>query len=125
MRAEWRWRGVTTTTPIATMLTTDSLWCKCLMMWTIGCKGAVGRAGAGNVQRREEEPVSLTNVWVQTQGDGLVRADQIVGIEAHDPVAGRQTGPLAVRRGARQLDRQRHPRGLGHDRAAPDPDPNR
>jgi hypothetical protein len=30
-----------------------------------------------------EDAVSLTNVWVQTQGDGLVRADQIVGIEAH------------------------------------------
>jgi hypothetical protein len=27
--------------------------------------------------------MSLANVWVQTQGDGLVRADQIVGIEAH------------------------------------------
>ena len=27
--------------------------------------------------------MSLVNVWVQTQGDGLVRADQIVGIDAH------------------------------------------
>jgi hypothetical protein len=27
--------------------------------------------------------VSLTNVWVQTQGDGLVRADQVIGIDAH------------------------------------------
>lgn len=27
--------------------------------------------------------VSLTSVWVQTQGDGLVRADQVVGIDAH------------------------------------------
>ena len=27
--------------------------------------------------------VSLANVWVQTWADGLVRADQIVGIEAH------------------------------------------
>lgn len=27
--------------------------------------------------------MSLTNVWVQTQGDGLVRADQITGIDAH------------------------------------------
>jgi hypothetical protein len=27
--------------------------------------------------------VSLTNVWVQTLGDGLVRADQITGIDAH------------------------------------------
>jgi hypothetical protein len=31
--------------------------------------------------------VSLANVWVQTQGDGLVRADQIVGIEAHQTPA--------------------------------------
>jgi hypothetical protein len=27
--------------------------------------------------------VSLSNVWVQTLADGLVRADQVVGIEAH------------------------------------------
>jgi hypothetical protein len=27
--------------------------------------------------------VSLTNVWVQTHSDGLVRADQVIGIEAH------------------------------------------
>ncbi|MBW0089485.1 hypothetical protein I4I73_10820 [Pseudonocardia sp. KRD-184] len=27
--------------------------------------------------------MGLTNVWVQTQGDGLVRADQVVGIDAH------------------------------------------
>ena len=27
--------------------------------------------------------MSLTSVWVQTQGDGLVRADQITGIDAH------------------------------------------
>ncbi len=31
--------------------------------------------------------VSLTNVWVQTQGDGLVRADQITGIDAHQTPA--------------------------------------
>ena len=31
--------------------------------------------------------MSLANVWVQTQGDGLVRADQIVGIEAHQTPA--------------------------------------
>jgi hypothetical protein len=31
--------------------------------------------------------VSLTNVGVQTQGDGLVRADQIVGIKAHQTPA--------------------------------------
>jgi hypothetical protein len=34
-----------------------------------------------------EVPVSLTNVWVQTQSDGLVRADQIVGIDAHQTPA--------------------------------------
>jgi hypothetical protein len=27
--------------------------------------------------------VSLTNVWLQTQGDGLVRADRVVGIDVH------------------------------------------
>ncbi|HVL82742.1 MAG TPA: hypothetical protein VM367_00385 [Pseudonocardia sp.] len=27
--------------------------------------------------------MSLSNVWVQTQADGLIRADQVVGIEAH------------------------------------------
>jgi hypothetical protein len=27
--------------------------------------------------------VSLTNVWLQTQGDGLVRGDQVVGIDVH------------------------------------------
>lgn len=27
--------------------------------------------------------MSLNNVWVQTLADGLVRADQVVGIEAH------------------------------------------
>lgn len=27
--------------------------------------------------------MSLTNVWVQTWADGLVRADQIIGIDAH------------------------------------------
>jgi hypothetical protein len=27
--------------------------------------------------------MSLTNVWVQTVADGLVRADQVVGIDAH------------------------------------------
>lgn len=31
--------------------------------------------------------MSLTNVWVQTQGDGLVRADQVVGIDAHQTPA--------------------------------------
>ena len=31
--------------------------------------------------------VSLTNVWVQTAADGLVRADQIVGIDAHQTPA--------------------------------------
>ena len=69
--------------------------------------------------------MSLTNVWVQTQGDGLVRADQIVGIEAH------QTPALAGKPARWLFDVvlassiQRHPRGLGRDCAAPDPDPNR
>jgi hypothetical protein len=27
--------------------------------------------------------VSVTNVWVQTAADGMVRADQVVGIDAH------------------------------------------
>jgi hypothetical protein len=31
--------------------------------------------------------VSLTNVWLQTPADGLVRADQVISIEAH-PTAG-------------------------------------
>jgi len=31
--------------------------------------------------------VGLTNVWVQTRSDGLVRADQIVGIDAHQTPA--------------------------------------
>ena len=31
--------------------------------------------------------MGLTNVWVQTQGDGLVRADQIIGIDAHQTPA--------------------------------------
>ena len=30
---------------------------------------------------------SLTNMWVQTAADGLVRADQIVGIDAHQTPA--------------------------------------
>jgi hypothetical protein len=31
--------------------------------------------------------VSLVNVWIRTQSDGLVRADQIVGIDAHQTPA--------------------------------------
>jgi hypothetical protein len=31
--------------------------------------------------------MSLSNVWLQTQGDGLVRADQVVGIDAHQTPA--------------------------------------
>lgn len=34
-----------------------------------------------------EVVVSLTNVWVQTRADGLVRADQVVGIDAHSTPA--------------------------------------
>jgi hypothetical protein len=35
--------------------------------------------------------VGLTNVWVRTLGDGLIRADHIVGIDAHrtPPLAGK------------------------------------
>ena len=35
--------------------------------------------------------MSLTNVWVQTHGDGLVRADQVIGIEAHTTAGLRDT----------------------------------
>lgn len=31
--------------------------------------------------------MSLTNVWLQTLGDGLVRADQVTGIDAHQTPA--------------------------------------
>lgn len=31
--------------------------------------------------------MSLTNVWLQTLGDGLVRADQVAGIDAHQTPA--------------------------------------
>ncbi len=31
--------------------------------------------------------MSLTNVWIQTQSDGLVRADQLTGIDAHQTPA--------------------------------------
>ncbi len=31
--------------------------------------------------------MSLSNAWLQTQGDGLVRADQVVGIDAHQTPA--------------------------------------
>jgi hypothetical protein len=37
--------------------------------------------------------VSLSNVWIQTAADGLVRADQITGIEAHQTPA--LTGKLS------------------------------
>jgi len=33
----------------------------------------------------------LTNVWVQTRSDGLVRADQVIGIEAHSTAGLRDT----------------------------------
>jgi hypothetical protein len=35
--------------------------------------------------------MSLTNVWVQTGSDGLVRADQVIGIEAHSTAGLRDT----------------------------------
>lgn len=31
--------------------------------------------------------MGLTNVWVQTAADGLVRADQVIGIDAHQSPA--------------------------------------
>jgi hypothetical protein len=31
--------------------------------------------------------VSLTNVWLQTWGDGLVRADQVIGVDVHQTPA--------------------------------------
>ncbi len=31
--------------------------------------------------------MSLSNVWIQTAADGLVRADQVIGIEAHQTPA--------------------------------------
>ena len=31
--------------------------------------------------------MSLTNVWLQTSGDGLVRGDQVVGIDVHQTPA--------------------------------------
>jgi hypothetical protein len=39
----------------------------------------------------EENAVSLTNIWVQTPADGLVRADQVIGIEAHTTAGVRDT----------------------------------
>jgi hypothetical protein len=44
------------------------------------------RSGASGVNA-----VSLTNVWVQTNADGLVRADQVVGVEAHTTAGLRDT----------------------------------
>jgi hypothetical protein len=35
--------------------------------------------------------MSLGNVWVQTHSDGLVRADQVIGIEAHTTAGLRDT----------------------------------
>jgi hypothetical protein len=35
--------------------------------------------------------VTLTSVWVQTHSDGLVRADQVIGIEAHSTAGLRDT----------------------------------
>lgn len=32
--------------------------------------------------------MALTNVWLRTLGDGLIRADQIVGVHAHPTPAG-------------------------------------
>jgi hypothetical protein len=35
----------------------------------------------------EGAAVSLTNVWLQTWGDGVVRADQVIGIDGHQTPA--------------------------------------
>jgi hypothetical protein len=35
--------------------------------------------------------MSLTNVWVETHSDGLVRADHVIGIEAHTTAGLRDT----------------------------------
>lgn len=37
--------------------------------------------------------MSLTNVWLQSLGDGLVRADQVIGIDSHETpeLAGKPT----------------------------------
>jgi hypothetical protein len=35
--------------------------------------------------------VTLANVWVQTHSDGLVRADHVIGIEAHSTAGLRDT----------------------------------
>jgi hypothetical protein len=60
-------------------------------VYRIGCNACDRRGKCGQQQaafgEAKEDAVSLTNVWVQTQGDGLVRADQIVGIEAHQTPA--------------------------------------
>ena len=42
--------------------------------------------------------MGLTNVWVQTLGDGLVRADQVIGIDNHPTpaVAGKPSRWLLV-----------------------------
>src|SRR5919112_951155 len=36
---------------------------------------------------QEGSAMSLTSVWLQTMGDGLVRADQVVGIDVHQTPA--------------------------------------
>jgi hypothetical protein len=65
--------------------------------------------------------MSLANVWLDTLGDGLIRADAIIGVRAHC----RETLPLAGRRRAGGLHRQRPDRQLDARAAAPHPDPNR
>jgi hypothetical protein len=54
--------------------------CKTCYVWVskrikTGCRDDTPGSGEGTV--------GVTNVWVQTHSDGLVRADQIVGIKAH------------------------------------------
>jgi hypothetical protein len=49
----------------------------------------------------------LANVWLDTLGDGLIRADAIIGVRAHPTRDRRETLPLAGRRRAGGLHRQR------------------
>jgi hypothetical protein len=97
--------GVPTTTPIATMLATDFLDRKRSHISAVSHLSAEnyeGLSGYRTVRSGEETRVSLTNVWLQTLADGLVRADQVTGIDAHQtpaligtlaPVARRHASP--------------------------------
>jgi hypothetical protein len=64
--------------------------------------------------------MGLTNVWVRTLSDGLIRADHIVGIDVHRTrwLEGTLTGCSTL---SCQLRWVAAGRRLGLDRAAPDP----